>query len=314
MACAVGEHAGCNGYKGGCGCHCNDKKPPLLLVISTPTEKDPYLTAEVLITGSEVGDPVKTKSLQELLDSPKILPPTIMTEEELKEQEEKRILHDWANTNKSPLPDQELLEVPAAEVELHTTQGQSDTSGTTVAPDPGKGEAEDGGPPDESSPSASLFPWPPGGHLSIKYQVQQMRRDLGPHSVTSVIEEGLIVDGHVHRPTPRDSTPRPKTRADCIGGPRPCPYVGCKWNIYLSVDPDGRIAFAFPNVKPWDLAETCTLDVIDTNSSGLTLDETGAVMNITRERVRQLVFGIKAKLRKEVEKENMDEADLAFLE
>jgi len=30
---------------------------------------------------------------------------------------------------------------------------------------------------------------------------------------------------------------RPKTRADCEGGHRPCPYVSCKYNLFVDVNP-----------------------------------------------------------------------------
>ena len=30
---------------------------------------------------------------------------------------------------------------------------------------------------------------------------------------------------------------RPKTRGECENGQRPCPFVSCKWHLYLNVDP-----------------------------------------------------------------------------
>src|SRR3954470_15585872 len=30
---------------------------------------------------------------------------------------------------------------------------------------------------------------------------------------------------------------RPKTRADCVNMERPCPYVSCKYNLYVDVNP-----------------------------------------------------------------------------
>ena len=80
---------------------------------------------------------------------------------------------------------------------------------------------------------------------------------------------------------------RPETRADCEGGPRPCPYVSCKYNLYVDVNPrTGSVKMNFPDKELWEVKDTCALDVAD--RAGITLEEVGAIMNLTRERVRQL--------------------------
>jgi hypothetical protein len=80
---------------------------------------------------------------------------------------------------------------------------------------------------------------------------------------------------------------RPKTRADCEGGERPCPFVSCKYNLYVDVNPrTGSVKLNFPDKELWELAHTCALDVAD--KAGITLEEVGDIMNLTRERVRQL--------------------------
>lgn len=80
---------------------------------------------------------------------------------------------------------------------------------------------------------------------------------------------------------------RPKTRADCINGPRPCPWVGCKYHLYLDVNPKtGSIKINFPDIEPWEMEVSCVLDVAD--GGPVTLDEIGRIMNLTRERIRQL--------------------------
>lgn len=85
-----------------------------------------------------------------------------------------------------------------------------------------------------------------------------------------------------------DLPPRPKTRGECADGPRPCPWVSCKHHLYLSVNPKtGAIKFPFPNHEPWELSETCVLDLAQ-RKKGMTLDEIGELMNITKERVRQI--------------------------
>jgi len=80
---------------------------------------------------------------------------------------------------------------------------------------------------------------------------------------------------------------RPRTRGDCDEMPRPCPFVSCRHHLYLDVNDDtGAIKLNFPHLEPWELVETCSLDVAD--REGVTLEETGAILNVTRERVRQI--------------------------
>jgi hypothetical protein len=80
---------------------------------------------------------------------------------------------------------------------------------------------------------------------------------------------------------------RPLTRGDCAGAARPCPWVGCKFHLYFEVHAiTGAIRIHHPNLEPWELAETCSLDVAD--RGGATLEVVGGLFNITRERVRQV--------------------------
>lgn len=79
---------------------------------------------------------------------------------------------------------------------------------------------------------------------------------------------------------------RPQTRGDCLDGPRPCPWVSCRWHLYLDVSPVGSIKLNHPDKEPWELEETCALDVAD--RGGVTLDVVGRLVGITRERVRQI--------------------------
>jgi len=80
---------------------------------------------------------------------------------------------------------------------------------------------------------------------------------------------------------------RPRTREDCGSGPRPCPYVSCKYNLYVDVNPrTGSVKMNFPDKELWEIKDTCALDVAD--RGGITLEDVGDIMNLTRERVRQL--------------------------
>lgn len=86
---------------------------------------------------------------------------------------------------------------------------------------------------------------------------------------------------------PVDIPARPKSRTECVDGKRPCPFVSCKYHLYLDVDPrTGSVKLNFPQIEVWEMPETCALDVADLG--GLTLEETGSRLNLTRERLRQL--------------------------
>ena len=80
---------------------------------------------------------------------------------------------------------------------------------------------------------------------------------------------------------------RPQTRAECVNGIRPCPYVSCKQHLYLDVNPvTGSIKVNFPDLEVWEMEDTCALDIAD--RGGITLEEVGSIMNLTRERIRQV--------------------------
>ncbi|HEY6077879.1 MAG TPA: sigma factor-like helix-turn-helix DNA-binding protein [Polyangiaceae bacterium] len=88
---------------------------------------------------------------------------------------------------------------------------------------------------------------------------------------------------------------RPRTRAECAEGPRPCPFVSCKHHLFIDVSPrTGAIKLNFPDLEVWDLGESCALDVADKH--GTTLEDVGAIMNLTRERIRQVEVKALAKL------------------
>lgn len=97
-----------------------------------------------------------------------------------------------------------------------------------------------------------------------------------------------------------DTYARPHAREDCLAGEhaeRPCPFVSCKHHLYLDVNvKTGSIKLNFPDLEVWELPETCALDVAD--DGGKTLDDVGALTNLTRERIRQLETKGLEKLRK----------------
>jgi hypothetical protein len=125
---------------------------------------------------------------------------------------------------------------------------------------------------------------------------KEMARDLRRRRLSGEVdqeEEELL--GHIDEM-------RPRTRAGCIHGPRPCLFVSCKHNLYLDVNPEtGSIKLNFPDKEIWELEHTCALDVAE--KGGITLEEVGAIMNLTRERIRQVETRGLMKLREATEKE-----------
>jgi hypothetical protein len=84
---------------------------------------------------------------------------------------------------------------------------------------------------------------------------------------------------------------RPTTRGDClsggVNGMRPCPWVSCRHHLAIGVDEhNGNIKLVFPSLDVSDMRTSCVLDVAD--DGGTTLDGVGVLMNLTRERIRQI--------------------------
>lgn len=91
---------------------------------------------------------------------------------------------------------------------------------------------------------------------------------------------------------------RPRTRADCLeGGPnaqRPCPWISCRHHLFVDVTKSGSVSLPWRERDFDELEETCSLDVA--LRGGMTLEDVGALMNVTRERTRQLEEATMAKL------------------
>jgi hypothetical protein len=98
-------------------------------------------------------------------------------------------------------------------------------------------------------------------------------------------------------PVVQDLTePRPSCRSECADVPRPCPFVGCKFNLFLDVSPKGSIRLNFPNLEPDEVAPdaSCALDIAD--AGGISGEQVGRLLNISREGVRQIEVGAFEKL------------------
>lgn len=90
---------------------------------------------------------------------------------------------------------------------------------------------------------------------------------------------------------------KPRTRSECVNGIRPCPFVSCRYNLFLEVSPiSGSIHYNFDCVSPADMDPdaSCALDVSQTGP--LTLGAVAKYANLTRERIRQIETAAMRKL------------------
>ena len=90
---------------------------------------------------------------------------------------------------------------------------------------------------------------------------------------------------------PSRTSRRPRTRGDCLPGganeARPCPFVSCRWHLYLNASRDSRqIQLNRPTKFPEELTRSCVLDVTDEGEA--TLREVAEMFGLTRERIRQI--------------------------
>lgn len=119
---------------------------------------------------------------------------------------------------------------------------------------------------------------------------------------------------------------RPRTRADCVDGPRPCPFVGCRYHLLLDVNHKGSLAIARNDnagpgrprvltakptaadvVQGWidsavealaKMRETCALDVAERGEhDGVAI---GKLLGFTRTRTGQVCEGALLQLRLEM--------------
>jgi hypothetical protein len=152
--------------------------------------------------------------------------------------------------------------------------------------DPTSGSTDDDDAEDEDG---DVEKTPADGEVpELSRKIRRRRRRTRPRSKTIAMKrltrEELRVGALMYPPV---DIPRPTTREQCKEDVRPCPWVACKHHLYLDINPEtGSIKINFPDLEPWELKHTCALDVAE--RGGITLEEVGEIMNLTRERIRQV--------------------------
>ena len=58
---------------------------------------------------------------------------------------------------------------------------------------------------------------------------------------------------------------KPTCRSECSGVPRPCPFVTCRYNLFLDVTERGEIRYNYAGTEPGEMdpKASCALDVVD---------------------------------------------------
>ena len=79
---------------------------------------------------------------------------------------------------------------------------------------------------------------------------------------------------------------RPRTREECAQVPRPCPFVGCRYNLYLDETAAGHVYLNFPTVPVLEMKYSCALDLAD--QGAWSLRDTSDILGLTPERIRQI--------------------------
>ena len=91
---------------------------------------------------------------------------------------------------------------------------------------------------------------------------------------------------------------RPRQWSECAHLTGPCPWVGCRHHLYLELnDESGSMRILKPGLEPDEIGETCSLRVAEAGQHRL--QEVGDLMNITRERVRQIESRALTRLRRQ---------------
>ena len=104
---------------------------------------------------------------------------------------------------------------------------------------------------------------------------------------------------------------RPRLRAECEAGPRPCPWVGCRYHLYLDTyttgdpeNPTPGLIIHRPELEPLELPETCLLDLA--SRGPYTLAQIGEIFDLSRERIRQIESGALRKLARRTDARDPD--------
>lgn len=186
-----------------------------------------------------------------------------------------------------------------------------DPAELVAAPEEAEAVEEPEGEDDEEAPPAVVDEEEDGG------LTRDQKRSRRPRQVRAVTIHPTRATKRSLALLPQESLPppgeRPRTRGECVDGPRPCGYVSCRHHLYLDVDPhSGSIKRNFPDIEVEDMTESCSLDVADRGA--LTLEGVAPLLNLTRERIRQLEVNALKRFARAADRAGIEMADLLDLQ
>lgn len=133
----------------------------------------------------------------------------------------------------------------------------------------------------------------PATSTRVEYRAESRELRLGSWKRRALVQRaGDVEIGRLLYP--ETAYWRPKTRGDCVEGIRPCPFVACRYHLYVDVDHHANINVA--PMEPWDMSESCALDVAERGPHDLR--EIADVLHMSAERVRQIETSVLWKLRR----------------
>jgi hypothetical protein len=195
-------------------------------------------------------------------------------------------LHGWVGRHAFQRERHDLCEAPEGStsdaVELEEEADASSDEDTE--------EDTNGGPEEEQeAPPVGVTPGeetPPSGRSSARRSGIPPKQTLAVRRITRL----ELATGRAELKALGADAPyeRPRTRGDCAQVPRPCPYIACKYSLYLDVSLTGSIILNFPHLEPGQMPaeRSCALDLAERGP--MTLEYIAVVTNLTRERIRQI--------------------------
>lgn len=87
---------------------------------------------------------------------------------------------------------------------------------------------------------------------------------------------------------------RPASRGECADGPRPCPWVSCRYHLYLDITPYGGLTLNYPSIEPGQMEHSCALDIAAQGDHDMI--SVAQIMGVNDETVRVIERAAKVKM------------------
>ena len=188
--------------------------------------------------------------------------------------------HDLCEAPKEDLPEDE-----DSEDEIATNVSSIDPADDDLVVNDGVVEEDDEDEAEDDEEDQAL-PDAPQGRPSARQRGVPSKKTLAVRRITQLeLAAGRAELKAIGADGPYE---RPKTRGDCKRIPRPCPFIACKYSLYLDVSETGSIILNFPHLDPGEMPaeQSCALDLAE--KGPMTLEDIAVVTNLTRERIRQV--------------------------